>query len=492
MTKTRLYVGLGTSLGLYLIGLAGIWGTGSRWFLLPLVLLPIPLGLLYFFIFKEQKEKEMYLKSISKIVVQKGRSLIEKVRALFPEAPEVSNVHTRLSDATWKGKDKELQEKNQAPGKDQMQISNELLHLVESLCTVMHHVVEQYGAEKEKLQSSSQKAKQYKERLQSLCSIHVPVELTDKWQQVATNRWDAVSSDTLDSLSHIKEMEDSSSRFVQEVIHQFKRQQNSYEVYTESYQESLKEYFAKVEGIRDAYIRDLDTSTQEVQNAFSQFQQITDIVGRIKLISLNMSIEASKVKGSSAFGLLARELRRLAEHTEDTLKRISQRIQSTLQEVAQNKEKQIQEFATIIGVIDHFKEISTKYDKTTIEMTKYIDLAIHQIESNQEQERAMLMRFFQNLQNIAIYKEELSHLIQYQKAFLEKTNGLVQEIVREDKLCRGVGCPDRKEALELLASFVTTDQEREFINQLFKEYLDIDREEAHGKLQEASEGVVLF
>jgi len=368
----------------------------------------------------------------------------------------------------------------------------EICAFATELCQEMGSLLEHLSTQAKRLKDLEQKATSLEKELQSLCSIHLPLEVTDKWKDVASERWDSVSKDTLESLGQIKGMEDSNVRFVQEVITQFQRQQNSYENYTESYQESLKQYFSKVEGIRDAYERDVDASTQEVQNAFAQFQQITDIVGRIKLISLNMSIEASKVKGSGAFGLLARELRRLAEHTEETLKRISQRIQTTLEELEKSKEKQIHEFATIIGVVDHFKEISSQYDKTTIELTEYIHRAIHQIESNQEKERGMLMRFFQNLQNIAIYKEELTHVINYQKTFLERVNGIVQRVVRDLQVCRGEACPDRREALEILASMVTTDEERRFINALYKEYLGIDREEIHGRVSESKEGVVLF
>ncbi|MCX7786840.1 MAG: hypothetical protein N2442_03975 [Spirochaetes bacterium] len=487
MKKKYRWILQGVIIGLYLIGLGGV-ALGGNWrALIPFLLLLIPLGVYLRILTREARVCTHQASEGFKTLLSYGKGIVQNISSQLEHLPNTDSQQTRLQALYQRiVKEEELRDAGSHISLEKM------VSLVNDFNQELEAVIRELVTQTKYLEVRVQKDSSLEQELQSLCSIHLPLEVTDKWKNIASERWDAVSNDTLDSLSQIKEMEDSNVRFVQEVITQFQRQQNSYEIYTESYQESLKQYFSKVEGIRAAYERDLDTSTQEVQNAFAQFQQINDIVGRIKLISLNMSIEASKVKGSGAFGLLARELRRLAEFTEETLKRISQRIQTTLEEVERNKEKQIQEFSTIIGIVDHFKEISSQYDKTTIELTEYIHRAIHQIELNQKKERDMLMKFFQNLQNIAIYKEELTHVIHYQKNFLERVDRIVQQIVREHKICRGEACPDRREALELLASLVTTDEERRFINALYKEYLGIDREETHGRLSESQEGVVLF
>ncbi len=474
--------------GIYFTALFGaVWGRNPTAYI-PLILLLIPLGLYHLSLFREYKTRNNASSQILWILLSDWKRLLQTINDRLQDLSPEEALRGQLKELSHRMEEvkKEADKEGTAEKLEKIRsFTTELLRIMERL---LEFLTPQLSQSTKLAQESST----IKTELQGLCSIHLPVDVTDKWKDIATGRWDSVSANTLESLSQIKEVEDSNVRFVQEVITQFNKQQVSYENYTESYQESLQQYFSKVEGIRGAYERDLNASTQEVQNAFAQFQQITDIVGRIKLISLNMSIEASKVKGSGAFGLLARELRRLAEHTEDTLKQISQRIQTTLEQVEANKVKQIQEFASIFGIVDHFKEISSKYDKTTTELTEYIQRAIHKIEDNQKEARNMLMRFFQNLQNLAIYKEELLHMIQYQKAFLEQVNGIVQRVVRDLQLCRGAACPDRREALELLASIVTTDEERQFVNELFKEYLGIDREESHGRLTESKEGVVLF
>lgn len=330
------------------------------------------------------------------------------------------------------------------------------------------------------------------EQLRSLCSIHLPIDITTDWSSRIEKSWDNLSTETLESLSHIKEMQDSSSRFIEEMVKQFRIQHDSYKTYTETYQNSLKQYFDRVEGIRSFYVRDLDATTVQIRNTFALFNQISDIVERIKLISLNMSIEASKVKGTGAFSLLARELRRLAEYTEESIKNITQKIEGTLTQVDANKEKQIHEFGNIMEIIEHFKEISLQYDETTAELTQYIQKAITQIEENQQQEKTILMQFFKNLQDIAIQKEELNHIILYQHSFLRRANEIVQHFVRDSQICRGEACPDREEALKELAALITTNTERIFLKELYRNFLGRELEESREPVHATDEGIVLF
>lgn len=360
-----------------------------------------------------------------------------------------------------------------------------LLHVLQTICA-------KSGEKDKEMEAYRAQKEEWEKILQDLCAIHVPLQVSHEWKSVIEGEWEKLSIDTLESLGKIKEMQNSSSAFIEEVMKQFQIHHTSYETYTETYQTSLQQYFSKVEEIRGSYVRDLDASSEQIRSSFAQFDQIVDITERIKLISLNMSIEASKVKGSSAFGLLARELRRLAEHTESTIKHITEGIQNTLAQVETNKEKQMQEFSRMVEIIDHFKGISKKYDTNTEELTQYIHKAIYQIETNQQQEKSILMQFFKNLQQIAIRKEEMHHLFQYLEVYLKRTDSLIQKIVREHRICRGVGCPDRKEALDLLASIVSTDGERQMVNRLYRELLGVEREPTHGGTDQEKEGVILF
>lgn len=331
-----------------------------------------------------------------------------------------------------------------------------------------------------------------KEQLASLCSIHLPIDITSEWNSRIEKNWNNLSTESLESLSHIKEMQNSSSQFIEEMVKKFEIQQDSYRSYSDTYQKTLKTYFDRVERIRSDYVRDLDTTSVQIRNTFALFNQIADIVERIKLISLNMSIEASKVKGSDAFSFLARELRRLAEYTEGSIKNITQRIEGTLKEVDASREKQIHEFGDMMGIIEQFKQISIQYDETTGTLTQYIQKAITKIEDNQKEEKTILMLFFKNLQDITIQKEELNHIIQYQRKFLRRANDIVQHIVRDSQICRGVSCPDREAALEELSAMITTNTERIFVKELYRNLLGRDLEESQEQVNTTDEGIILF
>ncbi|HOV38664.1 MAG TPA: hypothetical protein PLG79_08080 [Spirochaetales bacterium] len=473
----------GVSLGVFLT-------IQSRTALLFVVLCVILAGGASVFLYRQFQTAHSHVSLLLRFLKDFVEAQKQELSRIFPEMPkgstaaELSTILQRMSEKLQSLDPASLDTSFKDLATEWSILQNALLQAREKLFLK----TEKNGAK----ETQSEELAAVLEQLRSLCSIHLPIDITSDWSSRIEKSWDSLSTETLESLSHIKDMQDSSSRFIEEMVKQFQIQQDSHKTYAETYQNSLKQYFDRVEGICSYYIRDLDSTTVQISNTFSLFNQIADIVERIKLISLNMSIEASKVKGTGAFSLLARELRRLAEHTEESIKNITQRIEGTLREVEASKEKQIHEFGDMMGIIEHFKEISLQYDETTATLTQYIQKAITQIEDNQQQEKTILMQFFKNMQDIAIQKEELNHIILYQHSFLRRANEIVQHFVRDTQICRGEACPDREEALKQLAALITTNTERIFLKELYRSLLGRELEESREPMHATDEGIVLF
>ncbi len=344
---------------------------------------------------------------------------------------------------------------------------------------------EGWGTDKETLET-------IKREVGTLCSISTPLAIADEWSTRIQGQWDRLSNETIGSLEVIKGMQTSSSAFVEEVEREVLIRLDTSRSHEERYREGFHAYAGRVQTIKESYVRDIEKSTSQIKHSFSVLNQIVDIVERIKLISLNMSIEASKVKQGNAFGLLARELRALADHTEDTIKSMVAGIQTTLGEVESNRAKQTSEFADIIDAVERFRILSEEYGGTADELTRYMKRAIGEIEANQGKQKEVLLSFFKSLQEVAIRKEELNHVILYQNRFLSRAFGVLHQLHETVPSFNDGSCPDEDLGLDELAAVVTTDNERIFVNELFKRIRGVDREILHGAIPEAINGVLLF
>jgi len=321
-----------------------------------------------------------------------------------------------------------------------------------------------------------------KNSLNELCPVHIPVDISGRWDALIDREWGKVNKDSLDNLNTIKLMNDQNHEFITEVIKEFEEQQNNFTSFSQKYRVNMEEYTKKAETAKRAVLDELAHSSKKIEDTFAQFIQVEDITEKIKMISLNLSIEASKVRGSESFSFLARELRRLAQSTEETIKGISTSIKDTVISMKNSREDQVRDLTTMDSILQEFENLLKEYDDASSKLHVYMRRAIERINTNQEDQKTILLNFFKTLQQIAIVKEELEHKVHYYDIFVRQTNEYVQKVLRSDKQCRGTACPQRRAVMEELAKIANTDEERRMVNELFKELLGEDREAQHGSL----------
>ena len=366
----------------------------------------------------------------------------------------------------------------------------ELLAQVLNAFAVKKREFEELKANMECLESVKNKLIDYQTALDPLCSVHLPVDLTPRWNAMIESNWSVVSKEALVSLDKIKSMNDQNQEFIQDLEKEFGIQQDNFIEFSEIYSKNITDYARKAGIIRTSFMQSIESSSSRIEETFASFGKVVEIIERIKMISLNMSIEASKVRGSDAFYFLARELRKLATDTEETLSGITMIIQTTLETMHTSKDKQTKEFMAMDEVVQQFEKTLDNYKQTSSKLAEFIQKAIYQIDKNQESQRLILLEFFKNLQRIAIVKEEFEHRIKFESIILDKVNNVIYNLVRKDKPCAGTDCAYRREALEALAKIANTDAERQFVNELFKEYLNEDREQEHGTI--GGDGFIQF
>ena len=332
------------------------------------------------------------------------------------------------------------------------------------------------------LQKKADELDRFNQSLDSLCPVHLPIDIESRWAALIEREWGQVNKEALGNLNAIKLMNDQNLEFISEVIGEFGEQQENFSTFSQKYRINMEEYSRRAEGAKKAVLNELAQSSLKIEKTFAQFSQIEDITEKIKMISLNLNIEASKVRGSEAFSFLARELRRLALSTEDSIKTISLSIKDTVGEMKRSQEEQVRDLSTMDAILLEFEQILKEYDNASENLRTYMRRAMDRINSNQEEQKAILLNFFKTLQQVAITKEELEHQVAYYGIFMRQTNEYVQKILRSEKKCLGPSCPQRRAALQELSRIANTDEERRMVNDLFKELLGEDREAEHGTL----------
>lgn len=357
--------------------------------------------------------------------------------------------------------------------------------MLERLGGLLNSMVENatlLAQQKDEVSALRRKGETVEQALGTLCSVHLPLDIGPQWDAMIEKDWSIISSETLESLNKIKLMNEQNQEFVQQVVKEFGVQQNNFAEFSETYSRVITDYAKKAGLIKSSFFEDIESSSNRIEETFAKFGKVVEITERIKMISLNMSIEASKVRGSEAFYLLARELRKLAADTEETLSGITMIIQTTIESMRASKEKQTKDFLVMDETIQQFEKTLDDYKSTSTKLAEFIQKAINQIDVNQMSQRAILLDFFKSLQRIAIVKEEFEHRIQFDSLMLEKTNEVIEQLVRKDKICGGFSCEGRRQLLDKLAAIANTDEERKFVNELYKKLLNEDREEEHGTI----------
>lgn len=102
-------------------------------------------------------------------------------------------------------------------------------------------------------------------------------------------------------------------------------------------------------------------------------QVVNDIVKEISFISLNAQIEANKMKESTAFRLLASEMRKLAENGKQSLKEVDKTISTVVSDINLNAE-QINSFVNKVGQLkDKTNRITNEFGTIYQLVTSLID-----------------------------------------------------------------------------------------------------------------------
>ncbi len=250
----------------------------------------------------------------------------------------------------------------------------------------------------------------------------------------------------------------------------------------------FEEFFHSLENLKNVSNHFVDSSIEKLNNIAEFAVSIEDIAETIKVISLNVSIEAANT-GSSArgFQVLARDLREFAQKTLKFAGDVKAKVQDTIDSTSELKGDYLDNMNTVYDFVKEMKESIVNFKniiEASFEKIQSIILVLqefaHKVDSG-------LKHIIGKLQYYDITSQEIEHL----SVFIEEIFNTAQKGRKEIELEGIVTSEDRRaiqvQILENIEKIITTKNERAIL-QKYKDMYDINVTHEGGSGQPAGDG----
>lgn len=200
----------------------------------------------------------------------------------------------------------------------------------------------------------------------------------------------------------------------------------------------LKQVNNKAEEYIDIIAEQTNTTNESALKISEATKLITSIAEETNLLSLNASIEAARAgEQGRGFGVVAAEIQKLAEQSNES----AQRIEDIIRELLLDSEKAVETMYSVKEIIrtqsDHVEQTETAFGELTDDMSRSIDGInnIAQKTSMLDEARANVVDIVQNL--TAIAEENAAGTEETSASTAEVTN-IVEDISEKSNTLRGV------------------------------------------------------
>lgn len=313
--------------------------------------------------------------------------------------------------------------------------------------------------------------------LGTLCPVHLPLDLADEWAQFIDSRFESSFEMVKRSIQSIQKIQSESIEYVNYVLELLKGFKDKRAV---QYEEMMS-FYARMRNTQESFAQYLSTVSQTFQFIKEIMTQVEEITDKINILSLNMSIEANKLTGNNVFSIIAKELHAFSEQTIKYFDPMKKTIEQNLNVIEEKKKEEQEAIAQIQEFINISEKMVKEYENNIDQFTKLIDNITKMLLKQDGNVKENIFQQFEDIQKLVIIKEEMSHRDEFNQTMLQKVNNVIQQLIRDHKVCQGFDCQYRIDSFKLIEGLITTAGEREFLKQLYKKYLNKELEEEEHK-----------
>ncbi|MEJ5285100.1 MAG: methyl-accepting chemotaxis protein [Brevinematales bacterium] len=297
-------------------------------------------------------------------------------------------------------------------------------------------------------------------------------------------------TDVISLLEHIKSEQNKSYHRILQIITDFTKGIESGKVVGLQNNENLSYVFSKTQQLQLDIAETINNYYDEFKKIDIACKEIEEISEKIRMITLNLSIEASKSQ-NKAFNVIAHELQKLSFKTQDFVKNIMSNIKKSIANIELQKENKLNEIKEVNEQIEKARLINEEFERTLKGIYETVDKLSDTVNLFIE-DKKNIFSVFENMQNIQIGTEIIEHFFKLINETILHNTDQVHEILGGKK--GACDDPDLKKyivqnTLDKLKKIITTEEERELVKLLYKKYLDVDLSEDTNKPEE---GIILF
>ena len=243
-----------------------------------------------------------------------------------------------------------------------------------------------------------------------------------------------------------------------------------------------------------------EKTTEKLQNIQGIANSIEEIAQTIKVLSLNVSIEAANTgNAGKGFQVLARDLREFTSKTMNFAKEVKSRVKDALNTTDELKNQYIQSVGSVYSYIDEIKVSILSFEKIIHDSFDKIKIIINNIKIFASYIDNGIKEVVGKLQYYDITSQEVSHLgLFIERIFVNLFNSKMIDKNVSDFLSDDNKAFIKQDVLRIISEIITTANERKILSKYenmfgIKLQADITIEnKADQELKGKDDSIILF
>jgi len=327
----------------------------------------------------------------------------------------------------------------------------------------------------------------YKKEMISFTNSKIcPLCLSNEILQIISNQLkkeiESVYKDFIDDIDKLKTFFDSSNIYILEKVKSIENNQTNFEHNINESKNTTIAFNSKTNSLFDDFCKSINRDFLLFQNINSAFVEIEKLFSDIKVLSLNLNIEAVK-SHNNVFILISKEFQNLISKIESFNTRIFNNLSDSIKETFNEKEKYDREMDEFKEILKHYFELHYNFISVSKEISSSYDELFQYISKIQDESKKEIYKIFNITQKFYITLEIFENSYKFLNNIIgNEINQIHEEIGGKLGLCIN---PEEKTNMyqnifESLRKLSTTKIEADILNNLKKEFLgDLKEEDRH-------------
>lgn len=233
----------------------------------------------------------------------------------------------------------------------------------------------------------------------------------------------------------------------------------------------------------------IDVSFESFKDISRTTKDIEDLAEQVKVISINVRIEAARIKDSGGFKVLGEDITNFADKTTMFAQSTNDRIQNTLTDIENLKTDLSKKLSIVKDMVNNMYKKINPFEEILERSSMSLRDVINDLNKVSGELNTNLKQSLGNLQYQDVTKQESEHIIEFFQNIISTNNSITDLdsfLDENDKTAL------KKEVLQYLDKISTTGNEADKIEKYAKEWGISYKDEVHEHFDEVDDGTFLF